>query len=114
MLLEGRTALVTGAGNGIGRAIALAYAREGANVVLADILDEDGRRTVQLIEQRGGKAIFHHADVRRSEDHTALVAAAKAAFGRLDIACNNAGISGVWKPVLETTDQDWYDVINTN
>ena len=114
MQLAGKTALVTGAGNGIGRAIAIAYGREGANVVVADILDEDGERTVKLIEQVGGKAVYRHADVRQPADHAALVATARREFGRLDIACNNAGISGVWKPTLETTDEDWFDVINTN
>ncbi|CAI06282.1 Cyclohexanol dehydrogenase [Aromatoleum aromaticum EbN1] len=114
MLLEGKTALVTGAGNGIGRTIALTYAAEGANVVVSDISDEWGRETLALIEGKGGKAVFQHADTAHPEDHDELIAAAKRAFGRLDIACNNAGISGEFTPTAETTDAQWQRVIGIN
>lgn len=114
MLLKGKTALVTGAGAGIGRAIALTYAVEGANVVVSDINDEWGRETVALIEGNGGRAIYQRADTSRPEDHDTLIAAAKRAFGRLDVACNNAGISGEFTPAAETTDEQWKRVIDIN
>ncbi|MCK2126206.1 glucose 1-dehydrogenase [Thauera aromatica] len=114
MLLEGKTALVTGAGNGIGRTIALTYAAEGANVVVSDINEEWGRETLALIEAKGGKAIFQRADTARAEDHDVLIAAAKRTFGRLDVACNNAGISGEFTPTDETSDAQWQRVININ
>jgi len=114
MLLKGKTALVTGAGAGIGRAIALTYAVEGANVVVSDINDEWGRETVALIEGKGGRAIYQRADTSRPEDHDTLIAAAKRAFGRLDVACNNAGISGEFTPAAETTDEQWKRVIDIN
>ena len=93
-MLTGKSALVTGGGKGIGRSIALAYASEGASVTICDLDDDEGENTVRLIEQRGGRALFRRADTTRAEDHEALVAAATEAFGRLDVACNNAGIRG--------------------
>lgn len=114
MLLEGKSALVTGAGNGIGRSIALTYAAEGANVIVSDINDDWGRETVALIEGKGGRAIYQRADTSRPEDHDALIDAAKRAFGRLDVACNNAGVSGEFTPTADTTDAQWQRVIGIN
>lgn len=114
MLLEGKSALVTGAGNGIGRSIALTYAAEGANVIVSDVNDDWGRETVALIEGKGGRAIYQRADTSRPEDHDALIDAAKRAFGRLDVACNNAGVSGEFTPTAETTDAQWQRVIGIN
>ena len=85
-MLTGKSALVTGGGNGIGRSIALAYASEGASVTICDLDDNEGKNTFRLIEQRGGRALFRRADTTRAEDHEALVAAATEAFGRLDVA----------------------------
>lgn len=113
-LLAGKAALVTGAGDGIGREIACRYAREGARVVVSDINDQMGRRTVELIRGEGGEAVYQHADVRRAEDHRELVEAAAAAFGRLDVACNNAGISGEFASTGDLTDRQWQDVIDVN
>src|SRR3954469_2489013 len=87
-----RTALVTGAGSGIGRAIALAFAAEGARVVVAGRRREPLDETVRLIEDRGGKALAVPADVSRPEDTEALVRAAVDTFGGLDVAVNNAGV----------------------
>lgn len=114
MLLKGKTALVTGAGNGIGRTIALTYAAEGANVVVSDINDDWGRETVALIEGQGGRAIYQRADTSQPADHDDLIAAAKRAFGRLDVACNNAGVSGEFTPAAETSDAQWKRVIDIN
>jgi NAD(P)-dependent dehydrogenase (short-subunit alcohol dehydrogenase family) len=113
-LLSGKAALVTGAGDGIGRQIARRYAREGARVVVSDLNDQTGRQTVELITGEGGEAVYAHADVRRPEDHKALVETALGAFGRLDVACNNAGISGEFAPVGDLSDRQWQDVIDIN
>ncbi|CAN5206058.1 SDR family oxidoreductase [soil metagenome] len=91
-LLEGKVALVTGAGSGIGRASAVALAREGARVVVADLTLDGGNETVRLITAAGGEAIFIRTDVTRAAEVQAAVAGTVAAFGRLDIAHNNAGV----------------------
>jgi NAD(P)-dependent dehydrogenase (short-subunit alcohol dehydrogenase family) len=93
LMLEGKTALVTGGGNGIGRAAALAFAREGARVAVADYEAEAARATVALINQAGGQAISLSGDVTDSAQVKAMVDAAVAAHGRLDCAFNNAGIA---------------------
>jgi NAD(P)-dependent dehydrogenase (short-subunit alcohol dehydrogenase family) len=92
-LLEEKTGLVTGAGMGIGRAIATTFAREGANVVVADFNDEAGAQTVELIEASGGSAIFVHCDVSDEAQVEKMVQAAVKQYGRLDIACNGAALS---------------------
>ncbi len=116
MDLENRTAIVTGGGSGIGRAVALAYAREGARVVVADIAEENGRETVRRIEEAtpGAEAIFVRADSARIEEQEALVEAAVERFGALHIACNNAGIAGEIAPVAEMSPAGWRRVIDIN
>jgi NAD(P)-dependent dehydrogenase (short-subunit alcohol dehydrogenase family) len=94
----GKVALVTGAGSGIGRASALAFAREGATVVVADVDRDGGEQTVELILERGGAATFIPADVGQAPAVEALVAGTLQAHGRLDYAHNNAGISGLLAP----------------
>ena len=92
--LDGKTALVTGGGSGIGRATSLAYAREGARVVVADLNVEGGEETVQMIVEAGGQAVLVHADVSDAAGTQLMVDQAVEAFGSLDCAFNNAGISG--------------------
>lgn len=92
-LLDGKTGIVTGSGQGIGRAIALSYAAEGAQVVVSDINDEMGDATVRLITEAGGAAVFVHCDVSDEESVKALVDAALRHYGRLNIACNSAALS---------------------
>lgn len=92
-LLEGKSALVTGGGNGIGRATALAMAREGARVVVADLEPESAAETVAAINTAGGQAIATSGDLTQAAAVQALVAAAVSAYGRLDCAFNNAGIA---------------------
>jgi NAD(P)-dependent dehydrogenase (short-subunit alcohol dehydrogenase family) len=113
-LLEGKVALVTGAGDGIGRGIARRYAHEGARVVVSDLNDQTGRQTVELIRAEGGEAIYCHADVRSAGDHRELVEAAVGTWGRLDAACNNAGISGQFALTGDLTDRQWQEVIDIN
>jgi len=113
-LLKDKVALVTGAGDGIGRAIALRYAAEGASVVVAEINESKGQSTVDRIVSGGGKATLVAMDVRRSSEHARLIEKTLSTYGRLDVACNNAGISGAMVPALEMTDTQWQDVIDIN
>jgi NAD(P)-dependent dehydrogenase (short-subunit alcohol dehydrogenase family) len=111
---DGKVALVTAAGSGIGRAIAQAFARKGAKVMVGDISEQGGAETVELIRQSGGEARFQRMDVTREEDIAALVAAAVAAWGRLDAAANNAGHPGRLTTVLDCTNEEWELVHNMN
>jgi NAD(P)-dependent dehydrogenase (short-subunit alcohol dehydrogenase family) len=93
-ILQGKTALVTGGGSGIGQVTAVAMSREGARVAVADLTEEAAAKTVALINRSGGQAIAIGGDVANESDVAALVVRSVAAFGRLDCAFNNAGISG--------------------
>ena len=94
MRLENKVALITGAASGMGASMARIFAREGAKVVAADVLDEDGRGVVAEITQSNGAAIFRHLDVTSEEEWRAAVDATLAEFGKLDILVNDAGLSG--------------------
>ena len=112
---EGKVALVTGGGAGIGRAGALAFARGGAKVVVADRQTEDAEQTAQSIRGMGGEAVFVRADVSRREDIEAMVKVAVDTYGRLDLALNNAGIEGAkFIPTAEYPEDAWDDVIRIN
>ena len=100
-LLAQKSGIVTGAGQGIGRAIALSWAREGARVVVADFNEETGRTTVELIERAGGQASFVHGDVSKEASVQAMVECALQTCGRLDIACNSAALSRGSGPIHE-------------
>ena len=100
-LLENKIGIVTGAGQGIGRAIALSYAREGASVVVADFNEESGNETAALINGEGGSAIFVAGDVSKEASVQAMVATAVDTYGRLDIACNSAAVSRGSGPIHE-------------
>src|SRR5215208_6369812 len=97
----GKVAFVTGAGNGIGRAAALAFAREGASVVVADISEQGNQETARMVEGLGGRALAVRCDVTRAEDVKAALNQAIEAFGRLDVAFNNAGSE---QPISATAD----------
>jgi NAD(P)-dependent dehydrogenase (short-subunit alcohol dehydrogenase family) len=112
--LDGKVAIVTGAGSGIGRATALALAREGARVVVSDLVAAGGQATVRLIGEAGGTATFVRADVSRPEDCAALATGAEEAYGRLDLACNNAGISGESAPTADYSIEGWQRMIGIN
>ncbi len=110
-LLAGKVALVTGGGSGIGRAAALAFVREGARVVIADIVAEGGNETVDLIRTGGGEARFVRTDVSQDDQVSNLIQASVDAFGRLDCAFNNAGIEQTIAQLADTTAQQWDRVL---
>ena len=113
-MLKNKVALVTGASSGIGRAIALVWAREGAKVVVSDVNVQAGEETTALVRAAGGDAIFVAADVGKPEDCEALVQRTVAHYGRLDAACNNAGIGGPQAPTADYPLDGWAQVINLN
>ncbi len=112
--LPGRVALVTGGGSGIGRAAALAYGREGAQVVVAGRRQAELDDTVALITAAGGVASACVADVSQGASVQQLVATVMARHGRLDIAFNNAGAEGRFAPIAELTEDDFDHIIGTN
>ncbi|MEW6298922.1 MAG: SDR family oxidoreductase [Thermodesulfobacteriota bacterium] len=112
--VAGKVALITGGGSGIGRATAQIFAREGAKVVVADIVVAGGEETVQLIKAAGGEAVFVKADVARTTDVEAMVKKAVDTYGRLDCAFNNAGIEGVIRPTAEYGEEQWDRVLAVN
>jgi NAD(P)-dependent dehydrogenase (short-subunit alcohol dehydrogenase family) len=111
---EGKVALVTGGAAGIGRTTALAFATEGAKVVIADINVEGGEDTVRMIRDGGGEAIFVRTDVRISEEVKAMADKTIEAFGRLDIAFNNAGINEDAVTMSRCPEDSWERMIDTN
>ena len=115
MRLKDKVALVTGGGSGIGREAALLFAKEGASVVAVDLNEAAGKETVAAIEREGGRATFARADVSRAADVEAMVAAAKKAYGRLNVLFNNAGIFPANDgSVLETDEKTWDLVLSVN
>ncbi len=116
MVLQGKTAIVTGSSSGIGRSIACLFAAEGASVVLADIREdpkEGGDTTLDMIRAAGGKAVFQHTDVSDPEHIDRAVNEAVAQFGRLDVMINNA-MTFAGKPLLETSLEEWNRVLSVN
>lgn len=112
--LEGKVALVTGAASGIGRAAAVALAREGAKVVLADVAVERCKDTVAKIEEAGGEVFCVETDVSQPDQVEALINKAIQTYGRLDCAFNNAGIEGEQAATAECTEGNWDRVISVN
>ncbi len=109
-----RVALITGASSGIGRATALAFARQGAKVVLADVDSDMGAESSRMIEQAGGKSIFVRTDVSSEADVKNMMGRTLEAFGRLDFAFNNAGIEGAQASTPECSTENWNRVIAVN
>lgn len=110
---DGKVALVTGASSGIGKATALAFAREGARVVVADI-QSCGASTVKEIEDAGGTAIFVQTDVSKPDEVEAMVRTAVTAYDGLDIAFNNAGIEGMPASTADCTQENWDQTLAVN
>lgn len=113
-LLDKKSAIVTGAGSGIGRAIAVLYAKEGAGVVVSDIDEKGGAETVVQIKAAGGDAVFFRADTSKPEDNRKLVDEAVKQYGALHIAVNNAGIGGPLADAGEYPVDGWDKVIAIN
>jgi NAD(P)-dependent dehydrogenase (short-subunit alcohol dehydrogenase family) len=113
-IFAGKVAFVTGAGTGIGRAAALAFARQGASVVVADISTQDNQDTARMIKESGGQALPVQCDVTQAGDVKAALDELVATFGHLDIAFNNAGIEQSPKPAAETAEDEWDRIIAIN
>jgi NAD(P)-dependent dehydrogenase (short-subunit alcohol dehydrogenase family) len=113
-MLQGKIALVTGASSGIGRAIALVFAREGAKVVVSDMNEDGGRETVRLVAQQGGEALFFKANVAEPSEMAALVQESINRYGSLHIACNNAGVGGETVPTANYSIEEWNRVLSIN
>jgi NAD(P)-dependent dehydrogenase (short-subunit alcohol dehydrogenase family) len=113
-MLENKVAIVTGGGSGIGRAVAILYAKEGAKVVVADIDDIGGNETVQLVKETAGEAMFIHADSSSPDGNRLLVEQTVKQYGKLDIACNNAGIGGPMGLTGDYPVEGWDKVIGIN
>ena len=114
--LDGKVAVITGGGNGIGRATVLRFLEEGARVVVADLNEQTGSETLALAKQAGAesRARFIRTDVAREADVEAAVALATEDFGRLDVMFNNAGVAGAFGPITDITEEDWdytFDVL---
>ncbi len=112
--LQGKTALVTGAAAGIGKAVALLYGQHGANVMVSDIDDAQGRQVVAQLQAAGANARFYRADVGDPAQCRQLVQETVAAFGTLDTACNNAGITGELSLTADYSLEGWQRIINVN
>lgn len=112
MRLKGKVAIITGAARGIGAAFAIGFGKEGAKVVIGDILD--GRKTVDAIEKAGGQALYMKMDVTRQDECNALAKAAADRFGTIDILINNAGTLVQIKPFMEVTTEEWMQLMATN
>lgn len=106
--------MVTGAASGIGRETALAFARQGARVVVSDVDDDGGAETVRQITQAGGEAVYTTCDVSKPDQVAALVDGAVERWGRLDAVVNNAGVGGVRSPTASYPDDDWSRTLAVN
>ena len=113
-LLENKVGLITGGGSGIGRSAALAFAHEGAKVVVADIVVSSGEETAQIVKKTGGQAIFIKVDVTQAKEVEAMIEKTVETYGRLDCAFNNAGIDGKVNLLQMCTEEEWDRVININ
>jgi NAD(P)-dependent dehydrogenase (short-subunit alcohol dehydrogenase family) len=112
--MKNKTVIITGAASGIGKATAELFANEGANVIVSDILVDEGKATVEGIIETGGKASFFAADVSKPEEMEALVNFAGTTYGTLDVAVNNAGIGGEINAIVDMSIDGWQKVIAIN
>lgn len=110
----GKVAFVTGATSGIVRATALAFAQEGASVVVADIVEKGVQETARLVEEKGSRALAVVCDVTKSDDVKAAVEQAVKTFGRIDVAFNNAGVEQPFGAIADVTEADWNRLVAIN
>jgi len=110
--MKNRVALVTGGGSGIGRAISLVFAREGAKVAVVDMNEAGGKETVSMIEKLNEEAFFIKADVSKGKEVEAMIKKIIDKFGKLDYAANNAGIEGDQGSIIDQTEENWDKVIS--
>jgi NAD(P)-dependent dehydrogenase (short-subunit alcohol dehydrogenase family) len=114
MALQSKVVLVTGGTSGIGREAAVLFAKAGAKVVVAGRREAEGNETVELVRAASGDALFVKTDVSKASEVETLVKKAVEKFGRLDAAFNNAGIEGVWVPIISQSERDWDRTIEIN
>jgi len=112
--LEGKVALVTGGTSGIGRDTAVLFAKSGAKVVVSGRREKEGEETVELIRAAGSDGEFVKADVSKTSEVETLIQKVVERFGHLDVAFNNAGIEGVWVPIIKQSEEDWDRTISIN
>src|SRR5580698_7250860 len=112
--LEGKVGLVSGGTSGIGRETAVLFAKAGAKVVVAGRRAPEGEETIELVRAAGGDGLFVKADVSKASEVETLIQKAVEKFGRLDVAFNNAGIEGVWSPIVRQSEEDWDRTIAIN
>ena len=113
MRLEGQTAIVTGGGRGIGRAICLALAREGADIVIVSRTGKEIRETARMVEKEGRRALAVRTDIRKEEEVINMISEAVNAFGRIDILVNNAGVA-YRKYLVDTSTEEYDEIMDTN
>jgi NAD(P)-dependent dehydrogenase (short-subunit alcohol dehydrogenase family) len=112
--VKGKVAIVTGAAMGLGRAMAIRLAEEGAKVAVTDVMDNQPNSTVEAITKAGGEAAYWHLDVSKEAEVEKVVAEVAAKWGKIDVLVNNAGIAGANKPTHELTEQEWDKLMNVN
>lgn len=112
--LEGKVAVITGAGSGIGRAAALLLAKEGATIATIDHTPEDSQETIDQVQHNGGKGLVTIADIAQPDQVQKAFQQISETFGRIDIVFANAGINGVWAPIEELTPEEWDRTLDTN
>jgi NAD(P)-dependent dehydrogenase (short-subunit alcohol dehydrogenase family) len=112
--LEGKVAIVTGGTSGIGQVTSVLFAKAGAKVVVAGRREVEGKETIEKVRAAGGDGLFVKTDVSKTADVQALVQKTVEKFGRLDVAFNNAGVEGVWTPIVEQTEADFDSTIAIN
>lgn len=113
-IFQNKVALITGGSFGIGRASAIAFAKRGAKIVIADWIEDKEKTTLKLINEAGSEGLFIQCDVSKNEDVTSMIEQTINTYGRLDYAFNNAGIEGIMAPTQECTLENWDKTLNIN
>jgi NAD(P)-dependent dehydrogenase (short-subunit alcohol dehydrogenase family) len=111
--LDGKVTIITGGGSGMGRGASILFAKEGAKVVIVDLVAEGGQETLRMVKEAGGEAIFVKADVSKTNDVKKMINTAVKTYGKLNVLYNNAAIAP-YEPLIESTEENWEKVISTN